>query len=105
MIKLSPKAKIHFENNINKENGVGIGIELKKSGCSGMAYHIFIFKEKSHKNYLLIDNEPKIFVNKKYEKFLNGLIIDIQEKGLSTNVVFVNPNEKNSCGCGESISF
>ena len=106
MIKLAAKAKIHFENYIKNEKGLGIGIELKKSGCSGFAYHIFVVKDENQtKGYIMCQDDVCIYLKESDQDCLKGLIIDIQEKGLSTNVVFVNPNEKNSCGCGESISF
>tara|TARA_B100000700_G_C15059630_1_gene864880 strand:- start:1452 stop:1772 length:321 start_codon:yes stop_codon:yes gene_type:complete len=106
MIKLAPKAKVHFSNYLENEKGIGIGIQLKKSGCSGFAYHLFVVKnDEQVKDYILCKDDICFYIKENDKNCLNGLIIDVQEKGLSTNVVFVNPNEKNACGCGESVSF
>ena len=37
--------------------------------------------------------------------FLLGSIMDYREDKLSSRFVFDNPNEKSTCGCGESFSI
>ena len=46
----------------------------------------------------------KILIDPKATMFLLGSIMDYRTDKLSARFVFDNPNEKSSCGCGESFS-
>ena len=50
-------------------------------------------------------NNIKVFIDPKATIFLIGSEMDYSTDKLSSRFVFNNPNEKNSCGCGESFSF
>ena len=44
-----------------------------------------------------------VLVDRKASLFLIGTTMDYETKALSAGFVFVNPNEKGRCGCGESF--
>lgn len=44
-----------------------------------------------------------IWVNGKDLPYLEGLTMDWKREGLNEGFDFVNPNEKDRCGCGESF--
>ena len=46
----------------------------------------------------------KVFVDPKAIMYLFGSTMDYQTDKLSSRFVFKNPNEINTCGCGESFS-
>ena len=47
----------------------------------------------------------KILIDPKATMFLLGSVMDYREDKLSSRFVFDNPNEKSTCGCGESFSI
>ena len=50
------------------------------------------------------DNGVTIVVDKKSLVYLDGTEMDYTKEGLNEGFKFINPNEKDSCGCGESFT-
>ena len=50
-------------------------------------------------------NNIKVFIDPKATMFLIGSEMDYASDKLASRFVFKNPNEKSSCGCGESFSI
>jgi iron-sulfur cluster assembly protein len=44
-----------------------------------------------------------IYVDPKSSPYVQGMIIDYKRNGLNEGFEFVNPNERDRCGCGESF--
>ena len=80
-------------------------VGVDKGGCSGYSYKIDFANSKEIQNFDLIYNEgAKVYVDPKATMYLLGSVMDFQTDKLSSRFVFKNPNEKNTCGCGESFS-
>ena len=80
-----------------------VGVE--KSGCSGYSYKLDFANSSEFKNFESIDKDGvKVLIDPKATMFLLGSIMDYRTDKLSTRFVFDNPNEKSTCGCGESFS-
>tara|TARA_B100002051_G_C16606804_1_gene571013 strand:+ start:119 stop:454 length:336 start_codon:yes stop_codon:yes gene_type:complete len=80
-------------------------VGVDKSGCSGYAYKLDFAKSSDFSNYDKIDTDGiKVLVDPKATMFLIGSIMDYRTDNLSSRFVFDNPNEKSTCGCGESFS-
>ena len=89
-----------------EENINGIIIGLDKAGCSGYSYKIDYATDKNSSKFELIETKGvKVFIDPKASMFLIGSEMDYLVDKLASRFVFNNPNEKNSCGCGESFSF
>ena len=83
----------------------GIIVDVDKSGCSGYAYKLNYAKNIDPMKYEVIEKDGiKIFIEPKATMFLIGSEMDYSTDKLSSRFVFNNPNEKSSCGCGESFS-
>ena len=81
-------------------------VGVDKSGCSGYSYKLDFANSSELKNFESIDKDGiKVFIDPKATMFLLGSIMDYRTDKLSTRFVFDNPNEKNTCGCGESFSI
>ena len=81
-------------------------IGVDKSGCSGYAYKLDFGNSSNLKNFEVINQDgAKILIDPKATMFLLGSTMDYREDNLSSRFVFDNPNEKGTCGCGESFSF
>ena len=85
-------------------DSVLVGVD--KSGCSGYSYKLDFANSSEFKNFEAIDKDGiKVLIDPKATMFLLGSIMDYRADKLSTRFVFDNPNEKNTCGCGESFSI
>lgn len=80
-------------------------VGVDKSGCSGYSYKLDFANSSEFKNFESIDKDGvKVLIDPKATMFLLGSIMDYRTDKLSTRFVFDNPNEKSTCGCGESFS-
>jgi iron-sulfur cluster assembly protein len=46
-----------------------------------------------------------LFIDKKSALLMDGITIDYVREGLTSKLVYDNPQAKGSCGCGESFNF
>lgn len=92
------------EQMIKQKNTHGFYLSIKKTGCSGFAYHpnFVEIPPENAIHYLAQDGLP-IYIDQKSETILNGVIVDLTIDKLSKRLTYFNPNEKNRCGCGESF--
>jgi len=89
---------------LNKRGkGIGIKIGIRTTGCSGLAYQLEYVDIIDKTLAAYSDNEVLIFIDPKHQPYLSGTVIDFQKKGLNEGFEFINPNEKDRCGCGESF--
>ena len=85
-------------------DSVVIGID--KSGCSGYSYKLDFGDSSVLKNFEIIHKDGvKVLIDPKATMFLLGSVMDYREDKLASRFVFDNPNEKNTCGCGESFNI
>ncbi len=85
-------------------NALLIGVD--KSGCSGYAYKMDFVKVSEVEKFDLVERDGvKIYIDPKATMFLMGSEMDYQTDKLSSRFVFNNPNQKSTCGCGESFSI
>jgi iron-sulfur cluster assembly protein len=83
--------------------GLGIRIGVKTTGCSGLAYVLEYVDQLKDGDNIEIFEGYSIIINKKDEPYLTGLTVDYVKKGLNEGFEFINPNERDRCGCGESF--
>ncbi len=106
MITVTDTAKKKIQQLLkNRGKGVGIRIGVKTTGCSGMAYTIEYVDQYEAEPSVTNFAQPEfcVLVDAKSLVYLNGLTIDWVRNGLNEGFDFVNPNEKDRCGCGESF--
>ena len=89
----------------NRGKGIGLRLGVKTTGCSGMAYVIeFVDEINEMEDEVFESNGIKIIVDKKSLVYIDGTEMDFVKDGLNEGFEFKNPNEKDSCGCGESFT-
>jgi iron-sulfur cluster assembly protein len=106
MISVTDLAAQKIKRNLAKRGrGVGIRIGVRTTGCSGLAYVLEYVDSIEYEigvvNYAQADFA--VLVSAKDEPYLNGLTMDWVRNGLNEGFEFVNPNERDRCGCGESF--
>ena len=93
-----------LSSSVEKVNGIVVGVD--KTGCSGYAYKIDYANETNCKNFDIVETRGvKIYIDPTATMFLLGSEMDYSIDKLSSRFIFKNPNEKNTCGCGESFSI
>ena len=106
MITVTDTAYKRIKLNLERRGkGAGIRIGVRTTGCSGLAYTMEYVDE-----YLaevgvtnFAQRDFVLLVDAKSLVYLNGLTMDWVRNGLNEGFDFVNPNEKDRCGCGESF--
>ena len=104
-ITATEEAVTYLKKQLAKEGrGIGIRFGVKKSGCSGYAYVVEVIEQTEPTDHifpiaagLLIAVDPKSFL------LVQGTRIDYVRKGINGQLSYLNPQEKNNCGCGESF--
>lgn len=88
-----------------RKKGLGIKITIKKTGCSGYAYAIEFVDQSLSTNEAVEKTYESfsVWVDHRAIPYLEGSTIDWVVKGLNQGFEFVNPKEKDRCGCGESF--
>lgn len=92
----------------------GIKVGIRTRGCSGLSYTIeYADAIEKYDEVVEVqrdgkgdgnDGDPiKILIDPKAIMFLIGTEMDFKDEKLQSGFVFVNPNEKGRCGCGESF--
>jgi len=96
------KIKLNLER---RGKGAGIRIGVRTTGCSGLAYTMEYVD--SYEAEVGVTNFAQkdfvLLVDAKSLVYLNGLTMDWVRNGLNEGFDFVNPNERDRCGCGESF--
>ena len=81
-------------------------VGVDKSGCNGYSYKLDFGVASQVENFDLIKKDGiNIYIDPKATMFLIGSTMDYKKDNLSSRFVFDNPNEKSTCGCGESFNI
>ncbi|MFW5427289.1 MAG: iron-sulfur cluster assembly protein IscA [Methylophagaceae bacterium] len=88
----------------DRGKGVGLRLGTKTYGCSGMAYVVEFADEIEESDTVFEDHGIKIIIDPKSLVYLDGTEMDYTKEGLNEGFKFNNPNESDSCGCGESFT-
>ena len=103
-IALTPAAAKRVARHIqSRGKGLGLRLGVKTTGCSGLAYKLEYVDEQGPDDSVFDTEGVKVFVDAKSLPYVDGTLLDFAREGLSEGFKFHNPNEKDSCGCGESF--
>ncbi len=104
-ITLTQQAADHISRYIEKRGkGLGLRLGVRTTGCSGMAYKLEYVDEPAAGDQVVEQFGVKVFIDPKSLPFLEGTQLDYGREGLNEGFRFSNPNEKATCGCGESFT-
>lgn len=111
LIKFTDAAVAHIKQMMTKKtNSIGFRLAIKKTGCSGYAYvPEIIEKVKEGDMHFVAQDQISIYIDPASENFLKDILVDYvseTKEGLKQKrLIYINPNEKNRCGCGESFTI
>ncbi len=78
-------------------------VGVRKGGCSGLAYTVEYADDVKKFEDVVEDKGVRVIIDPKATLYLIGTQMDFVEEKMKSGFVFVNPNEKGKCGCGESF--
>ena len=108
ILKITDQASHQLKKIIDSSpvDTIGVVVGIDKSGCNGYSYKLNFAKKNEVDNFEYVQqNNIKVFIEPKATMFLIGSEMDYSEDKLSSRFVFKNPNEKSTCGCGESFNI
>ena len=105
VIKLSDNAVNRIKEIMSKADNTAIGVRVgvKSGGCAGMSYMMEYAKEVKNNEEVIEDKGVKVFIDANAVMYLLGTEMDYKKDKFSSQFVFINPNETERCGCGESF--
>ena len=104
-LEITERAAVKIKQALDKRSsGQGIRVGVRTTGCSGLAYNLE-FVDKANKEDLIFESQNiQIFVDPKSYSYVRGIRMDYETEQFNEGFVFINPNEKARCGCGESFT-
>jgi len=105
-VTLTSNAKKYLLNSCITADKPGIKIQVKGGGCAGFSYEYSFLDEaiKPFDGVVDLSDDKKLVVDGMSLMYVIGTVLDYEQKLGSSALVFKNPNEVSSCGCGKSFS-
>ena len=106
MITLTELAARKVQQQLERRGkGIGIAIGTKATGCSGLAYTLeYVDHAPVTRDWMSYTSHGvTVYVNGKDLIYVDGLTMDYKRQGLNEGFDFINLQEKDRCGCGESF--
>jgi iron-sulfur cluster assembly protein len=104
-VTLTQQAADHIGRYLERRGkGMGLRLGVRTTGCSGMAYKLEYVDAPDSADQVFESFGVKVFIDPKSLSYLDGTELDYAREGLNEGFKFHNPNEKATCGCGESFT-
>lgn len=105
LLRFTEAATLYLTRMVVKQTGcVGVRISVKKAGCTGLRYVLdYVQAIQASDEVIVVSPELTVYVDRKAIPYILGSEVDFVKQGLNGKIKFNNPNEKSSCGCGESF--
>ncbi|TVS09962.1 MAG: iron-sulfur cluster assembly accessory protein [Wenzhouxiangella sp.] len=104
-ISLTEAAADRVREFLAREGGIGLRVDVRRTGCSGWAYDVGIATAAGADDKVFEDRGLKVVVSDKALPMVTGTTVDFVHEGLVREFRFRNPNVTGECGCGESFTI
>jgi iron-sulfur cluster assembly protein len=105
-VTLSESAAREVKKIISEQNlpdGTVLRVGVQGGGCSGLSYTLNFDSATSERDRVEDIHGVKLAVDKKFEPYLEGTVVDFYDGLEKRGFVFNNPNVVKTCGCGSSF--
>lgn len=103
-VTLTATAAEHVARSLERRgSGIGLRLGVRTTGCSGLAYKMEFADQANPEDQVFESQGIKLLIDAKSLVYIQGTELDYTREGLNEGFKFRNPNEKETCGCGESF--
>ncbi|HUB87000.1 MAG TPA: iron-sulfur cluster assembly accessory protein [Verrucomicrobiae bacterium] len=85
-----------------ENGGKNLRLYVEQGGCSGMQYGM-VFDEKRDGDFVCDEGGVCVLVDPISANYLRGTVVDFSDSLTGGGFKIMNPNAKQSCGCGKSF--
>lgn len=106
MLNLTPKAadKVKEIRTAEGLEAQGLRVRVIGGGCAGFSYDLFFEDETTDLDQTFMSHGIPIYVDMMSAQYVEGTEIDYVEGLQGAGFKFVNPQAKQTCGCGSSFA-
>jgi len=90
---------------IKSKSDIGFRLKVKESGCNGFKYEWAVADSDQDNDIVMEQYGAKVLIDKMTYLYVQDSTIDLETSTFSSTLKIINPQVKNTCGCGESVSF
>ena len=105
-LSLTEKAANEVKKIITEQSlpeGTVLRVGVQGGGCSGFSYSLGFDTSTSERDRVVEVHGVRMVVDKKFDPYLDGTVVDYYDGLEKRGFVFNNPNVVKSCGCGSSF--
>ncbi|MBF0624458.1 MAG: iron-sulfur cluster assembly accessory protein [Magnetococcales bacterium] len=97
------KARQMLQNRGTPAAAIRVGVTT--AGCSGLSYKLEYADQVEEGDQVFESHGVRVVVDEKSLPVLDGTEVDFATNAFKSGFKFVNPREKERCGCGESFKI
>lgn len=86
-----------------KQDSHALRLKVVGGGCSGLRYELSFDDQEGDADTTLETGPVRVVIDDKSALYLMGTTLDFVDTLQESGFKLVNPNAKNTCGCGESF--
>jgi iron-sulfur cluster assembly protein len=104
VLQLTTSAVAEVKSLVARPDNAGkfLRVYVEQGGCSGMQYSM-VFDEKRDGDHISEQSGVTVLVDAFSAKYLQGTQVDFSDALTGGGFKVLNPNAKQSCGCGKSF--
>jgi len=104
LLEVTPDAAVEVRSLAAQPDNAGklLRVYVEQGGCSGMQYGM-VFDERRDGDLTCEQNGVTVLVDAFSAQYLRGSRVDFSDALTGGGFKLVNPNAKQSCGCGKSF--